>query len=147
MEETSSVGESSGTINTPEEDTILTPDNMEYPDPESQEEEEIIEEIDTSAIQKESVQKKEEDNLFASFMLLTFRNPSEGSAEEFQKVLYQKAAAASQAAQATDAPMEIRIPSLRRLQGISRKGFQQELRLLNNTLNMFKLLQKLGIAL
>ncbi|KAK8794169.1 hypothetical protein WA171_003294, partial [Blastocystis sp. BT1] len=50
---------------------------MEYPDPESQEEEEIIEEIDTSAIQKESVQKKEEDNL----------NPSEGSAEEFQKVL------------------------------------------------------------
>lgn len=58
MEETSSVGESSGTINTPEEDTILTPDNMEYPDPESQEEEEIIEEIDTSAIQKESVQKK-----------------------------------------------------------------------------------------
>ena len=87
MEETSSVGESSGTINTPEEDTILTPDNMEYPDPESQEEEEIIEEIDTSEIQKESVQKKEEDNLFASFMLLTFRNPSEGSAEEFQKVL------------------------------------------------------------
>ena len=39
---------------------------MDYPDPESQEEEEIVEEIDTSKIQKESVEMKEEDNLFVS---------------------------------------------------------------------------------
>lgn len=112
------------------------------PDPESQEEEEIIEEIDTSAIQKESVQKKEEDNLFASFMLLTFRNPSEGSAEEFQKVLLNMLSGIM----GTDANGNPN-PEFEAFARDFKEGFSTGVRLLNNTLNMFKLLQKLGIAL
>lgn len=66
VDNTVSTPDASGYVESPEKNTVPTPDNMDYPDPESQEEEEIVEEIDTSKIQKESVEMKEEDNLFVS---------------------------------------------------------------------------------
>ena len=87
MEETSQDRDSSGTINTPEEDTVRAPDTMVFPNAETQEEEEIVEEIDTSTFQKDSIQKKDGDNLFVFCMLFIFRDSNEGSAEEFQNML------------------------------------------------------------
>ena len=62
-------------------------DFVEYPDPDSQEEEEVEDEIDTSKIQEAMEKTKEEENLLAPSVCLIPRNPNDDGMEDFQKML------------------------------------------------------------
>ena len=60
---------------------------MEYPDPDSQEEEEVEDEIDTSKIQEAMEKTKEEENQWPFIMRLIRRNLNDEGMEDFQKML------------------------------------------------------------
>jgi hypothetical protein len=68
------------------EKEIKVEDFVEYPDPDSQEEEEVEDEIDTGKIQ-EAMEKTKEENPLSLIMPLIPRNPTDDGMEDFQKML------------------------------------------------------------
>ena len=84
------VPEASGSVEEMPVDTskkeIKVEDFVEYPDPDSQEEEEVEDEIDTGKIQ-EAMEKTKEENPLSLIMPLIPRNPTDDGMEDFQKML------------------------------------------------------------